>query len=102
MTHQLTFDQALQLCIQAAQKQGASDSHAEALAKSIVTAEAEGNQAVGFAHFLDYLEALKAGRIKGDAIPAIEEKTAIIQSIDAQCLPPHLSPLGRGRGSGNV
>ncbi len=80
----LTFNEALNLAKKAALNCGASKNHALALARSIVTAEAEGNHAVGFAHFLDYLDALKEGRIDGQAKPEIAQTTPIIQTIDAK------------------
>ena len=80
----LSFEQALGFAKEAAVNSGASEDHAEALARSIVTAEAEGNCAVGFAHLLDYLEALKAGRIDGHAKPELQQTTPIIQTIDAK------------------
>lgn len=67
----LSFDEALALCREAAMAQGASPENARALAVSIVAAEADGQPAVGFAHFLDYLDALAAGRIAGKAEPML-------------------------------
>jgi (2R)-3-sulfolactate dehydrogenase (NADP+) len=80
----LSFDEALDVARDAALNCGASKEHALALARSIVTAEAEGNRAVGFAHLIDYLDALKAGRINGQAKPEIAQPTPIIQTIDAK------------------
>ncbi len=82
MTH-LSFDDALEIANKAARNCGTSLEHAQALALSIVTAEAEGNRAVGFAHFFDYLDALSAGRILGQAKPDITRTTPIIQTINA-------------------
>ncbi len=38
------------------------------MARSAVAAEADGQPSVGLAHFIDYLEALEAGRIDGKAV----------------------------------
>lgn len=62
---------------------GASEAHAEVVARATATAEAEGNRAVGLAHLVDYLAALQAGRIKGDAVPRLEPVTPILTRIDA-------------------
>jgi len=62
---------------------GASEAHADAVAHATATAEAEGNRAVGLLHLRDYLGALRAGRIVGDAEPEQEATSPIITRIDA-------------------
>ncbi len=68
---------------------GASVATARSTARSIVAAEAEGNRAVGFAHLVDYLEALDAGRIDGAAAPVIAHPTANVIQVDACANLPH-------------
>ena len=63
---------------------GASRDHADAVARATLTAEAEGNRAVGLLHLIDYLEGLRAGRIVGDAVPLVEPVTSIITRVDAR------------------
>jgi (2R)-3-sulfolactate dehydrogenase (NADP+) len=79
----LSMNEAEALCVRAAMACGASRETATALARSVVAAEAEGMENVGLAHFIDYLEALKAGRIKGDATPAISRPAPAIILSDA-------------------
>ncbi|WP_204313331.1 Ldh family oxidoreductase, partial [Klebsiella michiganensis] len=45
---------------------------------------AEGNKAVGLSHYIDYLEALEAGRINGKAEPAISRPALAIYLSDAR------------------
>jgi (2R)-3-sulfolactate dehydrogenase (NADP+) len=68
---QFDFSSAFDLARDAARKAGASEAIAESLARATVSAEQAGNQAVGFAHLVDYLDSLRTGRIARDAEPAI-------------------------------
>ena len=79
----LTLPDATTLAREALQLAGASLSAAEALAEATVAAEAAGQPNVGFAHLIDHLEALKAGRIKGDAVPVLSRPAAAIFHSDA-------------------
>jgi (2R)-3-sulfolactate dehydrogenase (NADP+) len=67
----LGLEEARSLCKRAAISAGATDETAESLARAMVAAEADGQASVGLAHFVDYLQDLKAGRIKGHAVPEI-------------------------------
>lgn len=67
----LTVQEAEALCERAAHDAGASSFAARSLARSVVAAEADGQASVGLSHFVDYLDALEAGRIDGTAEPAI-------------------------------
>lgn len=80
----LSMSEAEALCARAAIACGASRETAAALARSAVAAEAEGMPNVGLAHFIDYLEALKAGRIKGDAEPHITRPAPAVILSDAR------------------
>jgi (2R)-3-sulfolactate dehydrogenase (NADP+) len=79
----LTFDEALVLCRDAAMALGASHENAHALARSIVAAEADGQPSVGFAHLIDYLDALAAGRIDGKVEPVLTRPAPAIILSDA-------------------
>jgi (2R)-3-sulfolactate dehydrogenase (NADP+) len=81
---QLSLDQATKLCRMAALGAGASEETARALAAASVAAEAEGNAAVGLSHFIDYLEALEAGRIDGKAEPAVTRPALAVYLSDAR------------------
>lgn len=83
-TLQLSADEIVDQCTRSLMAQGASEPHARSLAQATLAAEAEGNRAVGLAHLLDYLAALEAGRLVGDAEPRIERVTPIVTRIDAQ------------------
>ena len=80
----LSMNEAEALCVRAAMACGASRETAVALARSAVAAEAEGMPNVGLAHFLDYLEALRSGRIKGDAAPDISRPAPAVILSDAK------------------
>lgn len=81
---QLTLDQATGLCRMAALGAGASDEAAQSLAAATVAAEADGNEAVGLSHLIDYLEALEAGRIDGKAEPVVTRPALAVYLADAK------------------
>ena len=63
---------------------GANEEAAQSLTASIVAAEAEGLSTVGLSHFIDYLEALEAGRIDGNANPVITRPALAVYLSDAR------------------
>ncbi|TIX70885.1 MAG: Ldh family oxidoreductase, partial [Mesorhizobium sp.] len=81
---QLSLDQATGLCRMAALGAGANEENAQSLAASIVAAEAEGLTSVGLTHFIDYLEAIEAGRIDGNADPVITRPALAVYLSDAR------------------
>jgi (2R)-3-sulfolactate dehydrogenase (NADP+) len=83
-TVRLDLAEAISLCEQAAIAAGASEENATALAQSVVAAEAKGIAAVGLMHFLDYLDALEAGRIDGRAEPVITRPSLAVYVSDAR------------------
>lgn len=83
-------EELLWICVRSLVACGASEAHAHSVARATVTAEAEGNRAVGLAHLLDYLDALRAGRLIGDAEPVLERPTPIITRVDARGGTQHL------------
>ena len=80
----LSLDAALALCTDAAMAAGASEATASSIARSVVAAEADGQPSVGLAHFIDYLEALEAGRIDGQAVPVITRPALALFQCDAR------------------
>jgi (2R)-3-sulfolactate dehydrogenase (NADP+) len=80
----ISMEEALALCESAAMIAGANAEVANSLARSAVAAEAEGQASVGLAHFIDYLEALEAGRIDGQAVPEIARPAGAIILSDAK------------------
>ena len=80
----LSVAQAQDLCEAAALRHGASALLARSLATAAVRAEAEGLPAVGLSHFIDYLDALDAGRIDGRATPLLTRPAPALILSDAQ------------------
>ena len=80
----LSIEDAVRLCVSAARSAGASDAVARSLARATVAAEAAGQISVGLAHFIDYLEALAAGRIDGAAQPEITRPAPAVFLGDAR------------------
>lgn len=81
--NRLTLEAATALCREALLRAGASPEAAAALTDAAVAAEAAGQPNVGLAHLVDHLEALKAGRIKGDAVPVVSRPARAIFHSDA-------------------
>jgi (2R)-3-sulfolactate dehydrogenase (NADP+) len=79
----LSLEEARTLCKQAAIAAGATAETAGSLARATVVAEADGQASVGLAHFIDYLEALEAGRIDGKAVPKITRPAPAVVLSDA-------------------
>ena len=79
----LSLDDAMTFCEAAAMRLGASPENARSLAASIVAAEADGQPSVGFAHFIDYLDALAASRIAGGAEPILTRPAPAMILSDA-------------------
>ena len=80
----LGLEAALALCTDAASAAGASEMVAASIARSVVAAEADGQPTVGLAHFIDYLEALEAGRIDGQAVPVMTRPALALFQCDAR------------------
>lgn len=80
----LTLEQAQALCESAARRSGAIPEVARAIANAAVRAESEGQSSVGLSHFMDYLDALLAGRLDGCAEPAISRPAPTILVSDAR------------------
>jgi (2R)-3-sulfolactate dehydrogenase (NADP+) len=79
----LPLAEAFELAEMALLSAGAGRDMARALAAATVDAETHGQPAVGFAHLVDYLDSLKAGRIKGNAEPKRDDPAPAIIRIDA-------------------
>jgi (2R)-3-sulfolactate dehydrogenase (NADP+) len=71
------------LCVDALRAAGASPDMARTLAAATVAAERRGKSGVGAAHLLDYLDALRAGRLHGAARPHLEHVRAAVLTVDA-------------------
>lgn len=63
---------------------GASPAMAVSIADATLSAAQFGRQGQGFPHLLDYLESLRAGRIKGDALPLVLKPLPALFNLDAR------------------
>lgn len=79
----LSADEARQLAIRACRAAGGDEPTARSLADATLAAHRHGHPEVGFAHFVDYLSALKAGRINGSPRPAIDRQLPAFWHCDA-------------------
>lgn len=83
ITSTLTWTELEALCRAAVRGAGGSDRAAKALATSTVAAERQGRREVGAAHLLDYLDALRDGRIVADAQPVVRHPRGSAVVVDA-------------------
>jgi (2R)-3-sulfolactate dehydrogenase (NADP+) len=84
MTRRFTLQAATDLAVRAIRGAGASDEAALALARATVSANAHGKGSSGFSHLMDYLAAMKAGRIVGDAEPVVTSPALAAIHCDAR------------------
>jgi (2R)-3-sulfolactate dehydrogenase (NADP+) len=84
MTRRFTLEAATDLAARAVRASGASDEAALALARATVSANAHGKGSSGFSHLTDYLTALRAGRIVGNAEPLITSPAPAAIHCDAR------------------
>ena len=84
MTRRFTLQAATELAARAIRAAGASDDAALSLARATVSANAHGKGSSGFSHLMDYLAALRAGRIVGDAEPLVTSPAPAAIHCDAK------------------
>jgi (2R)-3-sulfolactate dehydrogenase (NADP+) len=84
MTRRLSIEEATGLAARAARAAGASGEAALSLARATVSADAHGKSSIGFGHLLDYLAALREGRIDGDAEPVVTSPAPAAIHCDAR------------------
>ena len=84
MTLRLSLAEATDLAARACRAAGASDEAARSLARATVSANAHGKGSSGFSHLVDYLAALQAGRIVGDAEPVVTSPVPAAIHCDAR------------------
>src|SRR5271154_984968 len=84
MTRRFTLEAATELAARAVRAAGASDEAALSLARAPASANAHGKGSSGFSHLMDYLAALRAGRIVGNAEPLITSPTPAAIRCDAR------------------
>ena len=84
MTRRLSLEQATDLAVRAIRAAGANDEAALSLARATVSANAHGKASSGFSHLMDYLSALRAGRIDGRAEPVVTSPAPAAIHCDAR------------------
>lgn len=83
MTRLFTIAEAFDLATRACRAAGASEEAARSLALATVSANAHGKGSSGFSHLIDYLTALRAGRIVGNAEPLVTSPAPAAIHCDA-------------------
>src|ERR1700691_5847938 len=84
MTRRFTLAAPPDLAARAFRTAGASNEAALSLARATVSANAHGKGSSGFSHLMDYLNALRAGRIIGDAEPVVSSPAPAAIHCDAR------------------
>jgi (2R)-3-sulfolactate dehydrogenase (NADP+) len=79
------------LCIAAARKFGASPEAAASLAAATVHAQEAGKEALGLAHFFDYLDAMQGQRLDGGAQPTVDRSAGAVLVADGAGGLPHVA-----------
>lgn len=79
----LTVNEAEELCTQAIIAAGAKEASAASLARQTVMAECFGQSNNGVVHLFDYLDALREGRIDGQAAPMLSRPARAMILSDA-------------------
>lgn len=77
-------DELVRLCRDAVLRAGASARDAWVLADATVEAELVGNRAVGVAHFFDYLDGYRKGRIAKDRVLDVRRAAPAVLDVDAR------------------
>ena len=72
------------MCEVAARRHGAGEETARTLARATLDAEARGRASVGISHFFDYLGALQAGRLDGEASATISRPAPAVLVADCR------------------
>src|ERR1700734_3775475 len=85
MTRRFTIQAATDLAARAIRAAGASNEAALSLARATVSANAHGKGSSGFSHLMDYLSALRAGRVIGDAEPVVSSPALAALPSAAKC-----------------
>ncbi len=80
----LTMDQARELVATALRRAGANTLMAEATARSLVMAEAQGLASHGLSRVGQYSDHLRNGRVNGAALPAVIRSKGAAAVVDAQ------------------
>ncbi|MBC3193391.1 Ldh family oxidoreductase [Pseudonocardia sp. C8] len=80
---ELGFEQLRSLCLAAVRGAGGDERTATALTDAVLAAERRGNSPVGVAHLVDYLDALRAGRLNGTPEPVVHNRRRAVVTVSA-------------------
>jgi delta1-piperideine-2-carboxylate reductase len=76
-------------------RNGCNDQNANAVSKIIQAAEQDGSTSHGLFRLPGYIKALKSGKVNGDAVPKIIEKSPTIIQVDGEnCFAPLAQEVG--------
>lgn len=82
-TVRIGIDELERLCFDALVGAGAAQGPAASVARATAAAERRGRSAVGAAHLVDYLDALRAGRLRGDPQVRVTRPRHALLRVDA-------------------
>ena len=80
----ISISQAQELLLAACLEAGTSVATAQSLVRATLSAARHGARSMGFPHFMDYLDALQAGRIDGRAEPRLAHTMPTVIQSDAR------------------
>lgn len=80
-----------EICASAVRAAGGSADVAASLSRATCAAEQRGKSVVGADHLLDYLAALRAGRLNGGAVPRVHHPRGAVTRVDADDGPAQLA-----------
>jgi (2R)-3-sulfolactate dehydrogenase (NADP+) len=83
MTTRLSLDDVLDLSTRMLRASGASELQADATARSIRDAEADGIRTVGLSYLPTYCDHVACGKVVGDAVPTVHTPRAATVVVDA-------------------
>ncbi len=83
MNHRLTLDEVEDVSNRMLRASGASALQADATARSIRAAEAEGIRTVGLSYLPTYCDHVACGKVRGDAVPAVSRPRPGTVLVDA-------------------
>ena len=83
MTTRLSLDEVLDLTTRMLRASGASALQADATARSIRDAEADGIRTVGLSYLPTYCDHVACGKVIGDAVPTVQRPRAATVVVDA-------------------
>ena len=94
-TVDLTLDEIFQLAYHTMTVNGCDESNASALADIISRAERDGSHSHGLFRIPGYVKALQSGKVNGEALPVVKNKTPSVICVDGGgCFAPLAQEIG--------